>query len=83
MDAVLRALPGPEVKDAKQLSFTISPFDFPMIDNTRLSDDQRCAVVLTAFDATSANIRVIYFPGSHASLRDRPYYEEIVEGLKR
>lgn len=29
--------------------FSVGFFDFPMIDNTRLSHDQRCAVVLTDF----------------------------------
>lgn len=29
--------------------FTVGFFDFPMIDNTRLSHDQRCAIVLTDF----------------------------------
>ena len=66
--------------------FTVGFFDFPMIDNTRLSHDQRCAVVLTDFykpDSTNpiANITLLAFPGSHASLKEKPYYEEIVHNL--
>ena len=66
--------------------FTVGFFDFPMIDNTRLSHDQRCAVVLTDFykpDSTNpiANITLLAFPGSHASLKEKPYYEEIVHHL--
>jgi hypothetical protein len=77
---------GPYQPNGKSLEhseaeFWVGFFDFPMIQNTRLSYDQRCAVVLTAFSATSANIRVIYFPGSHASLRERAYFQEIVDKL--
>ena len=58
-------------------------FDFPMVDNTRLSRDQRYAIVLQQFDTSNARIRLLYFPGSRASLRERPYYEEILENLRR
>lgn len=66
--------------------FSVGFFDFPMIDNTRLSHDQRCAVVLTDFYKPYsanpiANIMVFAFPGSHASLKEKPYYEEIVHNL--
>jgi len=66
--------------------FSVGFFDFPMIDNTRLSHDQRCAVVLTDFykpDSANpiANIMIFTFPGSHASLKEKPYYEEIVHNL--
>lgn len=63
--------------------FTVGFFDFPMIDNTRLSDDQRCSVVLDLFEGHHARLRLLYFPGSHASLRERPYYEDILEKLRR
>jgi len=66
--------------------FSVGFFDFPMIDNTRLSHDQRCAIVLTDFSGPdsrepSANITLLEFPGSHASLKEKPYYEEIVHNL--
>ena len=66
--------------------FSVGFFDFPMIDNTRLSHDQRCAIVLTDFSESdskepSANITLLEFPGSHASLKEKPYYEEIVHNL--
>jgi hypothetical protein len=68
---------------AEQATFSVGFFDFPMVDNTRLSRDQRYAVVLQQFDASHARIRLLYFPGSRASLRERPYYEEILENLRR
>jgi hypothetical protein len=53
--------------------FAVGFFDFPMINNTRLSHDQRCAIVVNALDDHSADISLVYFPGSRASLRDKPY----------
>ena len=63
------------------VEFGVGFFDFPIIDNTRLSDDQRCAIVLTAFGESSADITAIYFPGSYASLKEKPYYQEVVHTL--
>ena len=61
--------------------FWVGLFDFPMIDNTRLSHDQRCAVILTNYSEYSANIVLLVFPGSHASLKEKPYYEEVIQNL--
>jgi len=67
--------------------FSVGFFDFPMIDNIRLSHDQRCSIVLDNFyespelSDSTANITLIAFPGSHASLKEKPYYEEIVHNL--
>jgi len=61
--------------------FWVGFFDFPMIDNTLLSSDQRCAVVLTSFEDFGAEISVLAFPGSHASLKEKPYFEEIIQHL--
>jgi hypothetical protein len=58
-------------------------FDFPMIDNTRLTHDQRCTVVLNAFEDGLANITLAYFPGAYASLKEKPYYQEVVQNLMR
>jgi hypothetical protein len=58
-------------------------FDFPMIDNTRLPHDQRAAVVLNAFEGDSADITLAFFPGSYASLKEKPYYQEVVQNLMK
>jgi hypothetical protein len=54
-----------------------------MIDNTRLANDQRCSVVLNAFEDNSADVTLVYFPGSYASLKEKPYYQEVVQKLMR
>jgi hypothetical protein len=61
--------------------FWLSSFDFPMIDNIRLSHGQRCAIVLRTFQDESAQITLVYFPGSKASLKEKPYYDEVVHEL--
>jgi len=64
-------------------SFTIDFFEFPMIDNTRLINDKRCAVVMRDFDTENKFVEMdlIFFPGSHSSLKERPYYDDIVAKL--
>ncbi len=72
--------------------FWISSFDFPMINNTRVNDGQRLAVVLSDFDVTLqdndgcvskgvAEIRVVAFPEAYASLKDRTFFQDILERL--
>ena len=64
-----------------EATFWVGFYDFPMIDNTRLSDNERCAVVVEGFDDEYAKIALVYFPGSHASLREKPYYEDVLKKL--
>ena len=63
------------------VDFNVGYFSSPMIDNTRLSNDQRVAVVLTDMNAFGASVSLVVFPGSRASLREKPYYEEILRKL--
>jgi len=67
--------------DTSAVEFRVGYFDFPMIDNTRLTHDQRAAVVLNAFEDGSADVTLAYFPGSYASLKEKPYYQEVVQKL--
>lgn len=62
--------------------FWVGFYDFPMIDNTRLTSDQRCAVVLTRFEEERAEATVIYFPGSRASLKEKPFFEDVIANLQ-
>lgn len=69
--------------ETSSVEFWTGFFDFPMIDNTRLDHDQRCSVVLNAFEGNSADVTLVYFPGSYASLKEQPYYQEVVQNLMR
>jgi hypothetical protein len=63
--------------------FDVGYFDFPMIDNTRLANGLRCAVTLSNFSSDSVDLATICFPGEFASLKDRPYYDEVIQSLQR
>jgi len=63
------------------MTFNVSYFDFPMIDNIRLAYGQRTAVVLNNFSDQSADLTVVLFPGTYASLKERPYYNEVIENV--
>ena len=63
------------------VEFDVGFYSTPMIDNTRLSNDQRVAVVLSDMNRDGASMSLMYFPGSRASLREKPYYEEILRKL--
>ena len=69
--------------ETSNVEFWAGFFDFPMIDNTRLGHDQRCAVILNAFEDGAADVTLAYFPGSYASLKEKPYYQEVVQNLMR
>ncbi|MGH9870286.1 MAG: hypothetical protein ACREAA_19285 [Candidatus Polarisedimenticolia bacterium] len=68
--------------DVTRTEFEVSFFDLPMIDSTHLANGQRCAVMLSAFGQQTAELTTVCFPGEYASLKDRPYYDEVVEQLK-
>jgi hypothetical protein len=61
--------------------FWVGYYDFPMIDHVRLSRDQRFAVILRNFSGGSARIAAVYFPGAYASLKEKPYVQELVKGM--
>jgi hypothetical protein len=73
----------PQDSNSMQLrKFQLGNYDFPMIDNTRLSNDQRAAVVLSQSNDMSADITLVYFPGSYAGLKEKASYDEVVEQLR-
>jgi hypothetical protein len=61
--------------------FWVGLFAFPMIDNTRLSNEERCAVTLGDITPETLPVRLSYFPGSRASLKDKPYYDEVIKKM--
>lgn len=76
------ATPKGEGREETNVSeFWVGAFDFPMIDNVRLLPDQRAAIVLNRYDQTSAYITLIYFPGSYAGLKEKPYFQEVMKQL--
>lgn len=70
-----------EGSQTKTATFTVSFFDFPMIDNLRIVGGQRFALVLTNFSEQSADLTAVLFPGSYASLKEKPYYNEVIQSV--
>jgi hypothetical protein len=74
------------IDETKDVRFSVGFYDFPMIDNTRLSGDQRCAVVLNNFcedPECTADVTLVYFPGSRASLQEKTFSEDVIRELQK
>lgn len=74
---------GPDVTPEVDVRFRVGYFDFPAINNTRLSNGERCAIVVRNMDEYSAKISLVYFPANRAGLKDRMYVEEILDQMSR
>jgi len=64
------------------LVFRVGFYDFPMIDNTRLANGHRITVVMRSWESDRAEVALAYFPGSRASLKEKPFYDELVQQLQ-
>ena len=64
-----------------EAQFWVGPFGFPMIDNTRLSRSERCSVSVIRILDNAVTVAISYLPASRASLKDKPYYEEMTRQL--
>jgi hypothetical protein len=65
------------------VQFWVGPFGFPMIDNTRLTSSERCSVSVLRIVDNTVTMAIAYFPASRASLKDKPYYDEVLNDLLR
>jgi hypothetical protein len=70
-------------KQEVDTSFETGLFDFPLIDNTRLSNSERVTVSVIDLNADVLAVAIAYFPASRASLKDKPYYDEVMTQLVR
>jgi hypothetical protein len=61
-------------------TFRLDYFNFPMVDNTRLSENHRFAIVMDVFELKGSESYIeiigIIFQSEYASLRDRPGMQE-------
>jgi hypothetical protein len=72
-----------DASSGQRVRFHVGYYDFPMIDNTRLSNDQRAAVVLNQFEpGVAADVSLVLFPGSYSSLKEHVSIDEVVEKLR-
>jgi hypothetical protein len=70
-------------KQEVDTSFETGLFDFPLIDNTRLSNSERVTVSVIDLNPDVLAVAIAYFPASRASLKDKPYYDELIKQLVR
>jgi len=65
-------------------SFELDFFDFPMIDNTRLINDQRVALIMNRFDRDQRviDLALVVFPGLYSGQRDQPFLDVVIHQLK-
>ena len=68
--------------------FQLDFYNFPVVDNTRLTNNHRFAIVMEDFNDKSLDdqpeiaISGVIFPAEYASLRDRPGMEEAMQLLQ-
>jgi len=70
--------------DFKPIEFEVSYYDTPFMNNTRLVDGSRFAITLKNSDpaAKMAVLKIVIFPDEFMSLRDRPYFDEILARVR-
>jgi hypothetical protein len=71
------------VHDGKHLwVFAVDPFDFPMVDYTRISNSERFTVALKSYTDDYAQLKFIYFPSSRSGVSDKPYIDQVLASLR-
>jgi hypothetical protein len=60
--------------------FWVGSFDFPLVDNTYLSEEERYGVAIDSIDETKKeiNLVLVYFPASYAGLKEKSFYHKKV-----
>jgi hypothetical protein len=64
------------------IEFEVSPFDMPYMDNTKLFDGTRFALVLEQHNPDRVQFNAVMFKEQFVSLRDRPFFEEMLTKLR-
>ncbi|WP_455220830.1 hypothetical protein [Kaarinaea lacus] len=60
--------------------FWVSSFDFPLVDNTYLSEEERYGIAIDNIDENKKliNLVLVYFPASYAGLKEKSFYHKKV-----
>lgn len=69
-----------------KVDFRLNHYDAPFIDNTKLSNNVRFAItykgIITDDKGMNAvEMKIIFFPETYMSSRDRPYLDEMLQHL--
>jgi hypothetical protein len=76
-----RYRPNEDERPIVAQNFTLDFFNFPKIDNTRLTRNQRFALIMESYDQEVGKILMaaVIFPSEYASLSDRPGMKEAIK----
>ena len=79
---------GKDVGDNVNVKFKLGYYDLPFIDNTKLFNSTRFAIILKKIlkdehGKKAINIKIIFFPESYMTSRDRPYLDEMLGQLMK
>lgn len=58
--------------------FWVGAFDFPLVDSTYLSENERFSVVIEEIDEDSAKLILVYFPSKYTGLKEKSFYHQRV-----
>lgn len=78
-----------EGRDIADIAFDLTYYDMPFVDNTKLFNATRFSITLNEIvtdkdtDDKAVDIKVIFFPETYMSGRDRPYLEEMLGQLRK
>lgn len=79
---------GKDTGDNVNIKFRLGYYDLPFIDNTKLFNSTRFAIILKKIlkdehGKKAVNIKIIFFPESYMTSRDRPYLDEMLGQLMK
>src|SRR4029079_6956739 len=67
---------------AKQWVISVDPFDFPLVDYTRISNTERFTVAMTSYSNDYAQLKFLYFASSRSGVIDTPYIDQVLSSLR-
>lgn len=73
----------PNGGETRQVLVWADLYDFPLMNFTRISDEERVAIVLTRLDpvSMSATVTLVYYPSSRSGTKDKPYIDDVMSRL--
>jgi len=81
-DKVLHRLLVQVHDGSKQWVISVDPFDFPLVDYTRISNTERFTVAMTSYSDDYAQLKFLYFPSSRSGVSDKPYIDQVLASLR-
>jgi len=75
----------PGLNEAEEFRFSLDPYDFPLVNFSRVSRGERFAVMLYDYDARpevqNAKLVFLYFPSWRGGAKDKPYLDDLMARL--